>query len=121
MDRQPQAAQDAAGRDSPADPGTGPDPRHRPETKSGPTLNVGPAFARSTSHFFPELNDWIDDLPDARDPDHTVYEGRFAFWAALMLFVCKLGSRRQIDFFFREPGTQVLDNLNRLAGTRQES
>ena len=36
-----------------------------------------------------------------------------------MLFVCKLGSRRQIDYQFGEAGTQVLANLNRLAGTQQ--
>jgi hypothetical protein len=37
------------------------------------------------------------------------------------LFLCKLGSRRQIDFQLREAGTWVLDNLNRLAGTTQTS
>ena len=33
--------------------------------------------------------------------------------------MCKLGSRRQIDYQLGEPGTSVLDNLNRLAGTAQ--
>jgi len=36
-----------------------------------------------------------------------------------MLFLCKLGSRRQIDFQLGEAGTRVLANLNRLAGTHQ--
>lgn len=36
-----------------------------------------------------------------------------------MLFVCKLGSRRQLDYQFDGDGPEVLDNLNRLAGTAQ--
>jgi hypothetical protein len=37
----------------------------------------------------------------------------------LLLFVGKLGSRRQLDFKYREAGTCVLENLNRLADTQQ--
>ncbi len=40
-------------------------------------------------------------------------------WWGLLLFVCKLGSRRQLDFDLRALGTEVLGNLNRLAGTQQ--
>lgn len=36
-----------------------------------------------------------------------------------MLFACKLGSRRQLDYQFDGDGPAVLDNLNRLAGTAQ--
>lgn len=36
---------------------------------------------------------------------------------ALLLFVGKLGSRRQLDFCYREPGTHVVENINRLART----
>jgi hypothetical protein len=39
----------------------------------------------------------------------------------VLLFVGKLGSRRQLDFKYREQGTAVLDNLNRLAQTQQLS
>jgi hypothetical protein len=38
-----------------------------------------------------------------------------------LLFLRKLGSRRQIDYHLREPGTEVPGNLNRLARTRQEA
>ncbi len=38
-----------------------------------------------------------------------------------MLFCCKLGSRRQLDFDLRDATTQVLANVNRLAGTQQET
>lgn len=36
-----------------------------------------------------------------------------------MLFCCKLGSRRQLDFDLRDAATAVLANVNRLAGTQQ--
>ena len=82
-------------------------------------MNVGPILVRTIRHFFPQFNDWLDDLPDPRDPDRTIYHRRFLLWVGLSLFLCKLGSRRQIDFLLGEGGSCVLDNLNRLAGTEQ--
>jgi hypothetical protein len=38
-----------------------------------------------------------------------------------MLFACKLGSRRQLDYQFNTDGPEVLANLNRLAGTQQKT
>jgi hypothetical protein len=37
----------------------------------------------------------------------------------LCLFLCKLGSRRQLDYQCNTDGPELLDNLNRLAGTSQ--
>lgn len=39
----------------------------------------------------------------------------------LLLFVCKLGSRRQLDFDLRDLETHVLANVNRLAETCQKT
>lgn len=50
-----------------------------------------------------------------------VYDKHFLIWLGIMLFACKLGSRRQIDFQFNTDGPEVLANLNRLAGTRQNT
>ncbi len=49
------------------------------------------------------------------------YHRRFLFWWALLLFLCKLGSRRQLDFQLRDGELWVLDNVNRLSGCQQES
>jgi hypothetical protein len=49
------------------------------------------------------------------------YEVRFLCWWGLLLFCFKLGSRRQLDFELRDDQLWVLDNLNRLAQTEQES
>lgn len=70
-------------------------------------------------HFWPELGRWLDALPDTRCGPCIEYDKRFLVWWGLLLFCCKLGSRRQLDFDLRDATTQVLANTNRLAGTRQ--
>lgn len=72
-------------------------------------------------HFFPEFNTWLDALPDPRAPELTVYPTRFMAWWGLWLYLGQLGSRRQLDFQLDAWGTQVLTNLNRLAGTEQKT
>ena len=51
----------------------------------------------------------------------VVYHKRFLVWWGLSLFLCKLSSRRQLDYQFNTDGPEVLPNLNRLAGTAQDS
>jgi hypothetical protein len=72
---------------------------------------------QTVQHFFPEFNAWLDALPDSRAPEMTVYETRFMAWWGLWLYLGQLGSRRQLDFQLDAWGTQVLTNLNHLAGT----
>ena len=84
-------------------------------------MSVGPAFARTARHFFPGLNAWLDGVPEPRCPERITYHRRFLLWYGLLLFVGKLGSRRQLDFKYREAGTCVLDNLNQLAQTEQDT
>jgi hypothetical protein len=49
------------------------------------------------------------------------YDVRFLCWWGLLLFCCKLGSRRQLDFELRDDQLWVLENVNRLAQTQQTS
>jgi hypothetical protein len=49
----------------------------------------------------------------------VTYDKRFLVWWGLTLFLCKMGSRRQLDYQLNTDGPEVLANLNRLAGTRQ--
>jgi hypothetical protein len=51
----------------------------------------------------------------------VVYHKRFLVWWGLGLFLCRLGSRRQLDYQFAPDGPEALGNFNRLAGTAQES
>lgn len=102
--------------------GGGPDPHPRPTQapQGRPSLSVGPAFARTVGHFFPDFNRWLDGVPDARRQASVKYLPRFLLWYGILLFAGRLGSRRQLDFKCREQGTEVLANLNRLAGTAQD-
>jgi hypothetical protein len=47
------------------------------------------------------------------------YQAPFLCWWGLLLFCCKLGSRRQLDFELRDLQLAVLKNVNRLAQTEQ--
>jgi hypothetical protein len=48
------------------------------------------------------------------------YPARFLLWWGLLLFLCRLGSRRQLDYELRDLESCVLANLNALAQTRVE-
>jgi len=65
------------------------------------------------------LNQWLAALPDTRHQPFIEYDQTFLAWWGVLLFCCKLGSRRQLDFDLRDAATQVLGNVNRLAGTQQ--
>lgn len=59
--------------------------------------------------------------PDTRFQPYVTYEAPFLWWWGILLYCCKLGSRRQLDYELRDLESYVLSNINRLAGTRQES
>jgi|GEM_PF-3325812 len=78
-------------------------------------------MVRTVRHFWPDLDLWLGELPDTRFQPLITYDRRFLAWWGLGLFVFKLGSRRQLDFDLRDLDTHLLTNLNRLAGTQQDS
>jgi hypothetical protein len=78
-------------------------------------------LAQTVRHFFPPFNDWLQALPDTRDPEACIYATRFLAWWGICLYLFQLGSRRQLDFKLDARGTWVLANLNRLAHTQQET
>lgn len=61
----------------------------------------------------------MDQIEDPRYFPFVVYDKRFLLWWGLSLFLFKLSSRRQLDYQLNTDGPEVLNNLNRLAGTRQ--
>jgi len=58
-------------------------------------------------------------VTDTRDQEKITYERGFLLMEALMLYLLKLGSRRQLRFELDSP--EMLANLNRLSGCRQEA
>jgi hypothetical protein len=117
MARRTPAPQTAPPRDPPTERGPAAGPGPAPEAEGGPALIAGRALVQTARHFFPELNAWLDDLPDSRVPEATTYPTRFLAWWGLALFLFQLGSRRQFDYELRDGGPRVLANLNRLAET----
>lgn len=63
----------------------------------------------------------MDAIYDPRFLPFVIYHKRFLLWWGLSLFLCKLGSRRQLDYQLNTDGPEVLHNLNRLAGTQQQT
>jgi hypothetical protein len=72
-------------------------------------------------HFWPELNDWLDRIPDPRFQPRIIYDRRFLVWWGLCLYLFQLRARRQLDFELDNRGTNILVNLNRLAKTQQKT
>ena len=121
MDRRTSTPQTPAPGNQPVDPGPNPRPCPTSQAAEGKVLKLGQAFLRTVRFFFPQLNDWLNRLPDGRDQDAITYERRFLAWCGILLYVLQLGSRRQLDFQLDDDATHVLANLNRLANTHQET
>jgi hypothetical protein len=120
MGRRTQTPQEPPGRDS--RPGHCPGPHSRPaqETPREPELNVGPALVRTIRHYWPDFTTWLGQLPDPRCQEKTTFDSSFLLLSGLSLFLFKLGSRRQLDYDLPRHNQNLLDNLNRLAGTQQD-
>ena len=101
--------------------GPSPDPCHRATPQGGKVLALGRCLVRTIRHFWPDFNRWLDQLPDTRFQPMVTYQRGFLCWWGLLLFLCKLGSRRQLDFQLRDLELYVLENLNRLSDGQQES
>src|SRR5579864_1736729 len=121
MDRRTSPAQMPAPGDFSTESRPGPQPRPGAETATRPVVNLGEALLTTIRHFWPEFNQWLDGVPDTRFLPLIVYDKRFLIWWGISLYLLQLGSRRQLDFDLDARGTEVLNNLNRLAETQQET
>src|SRR5271169_2354984 len=96
-----------------ADPAA-PEPQS-PARRQG--LALGATLAKTVSHFFPDLFQWLGEVRDNRNQDCIVYDRRFLLWMGLMPFLLKLGSRRRLRFELDSP--EALANLNALSRCQQ--
>ena len=76
-------------------------------------------LGKTVGHFWPKLRSWLAAMADTRDQEKITYLRQFLAWQGLMLFLLKLGSRRQVRFEL--DSVEALENLNRLAGSNQET
>ncbi|NLH39664.1 MAG: transposase [Elusimicrobia bacterium] len=53
---------------------------------------------KTMRHFFPEYRQWLRDMKDPRKKNMTSYELPVMIWVGILLFLLKLGSKRQINY-----------------------
>ncbi len=82
------------------------------------TARLGEVLARTIRHFFPEWNSWLEELKDRRDPMRTIYPAPFIVTTGILMFLTKLGARRQMKYAFDTRA--MLANVNGLGGTRMK-
>lgn len=75
-------------------------------------------LARTLRHFFPDWKMWLRGLGDPRDPNRIVYPAPFLITTGILMFLTKLGARRQMKFALDTAA--MLRNANGLAGTQAE-
>jgi hypothetical protein len=71
---------------------------------------------KTLRHFFQNFGSWLSTVADPRNPRFIVYPIAYVLGAGLMLFLTKIGSRRQMRFQFRTG--EFIRNLNFWVGTR---
>jgi hypothetical protein len=70
-------------------------------------------------HFFPSFSNWLKMPADPRVKEKIIYPLPFILWTVIMMFMTKLGARRQVNFLFRK--REVISNLNALSKTELET
>ncbi len=58
-------------------------------------------------HCFPDLNAWLDRLPDLRRADMCTYDARHLWWQVLLTFLLRGGSRNAVDGTLRDRGRET--------------
>lgn len=82
-------------------------------------LQVWPVLRKTLQHFFPNFGSGLHSVPDPRDPRFIVYPIGYLLGTGLLLFLTKLGSRRQMRFQFNT--LAFIRNVNLLCGTSCEA
>ncbi len=90
----------------------------RKKSKKQSPKNLGKILAKTVKHLFPDLNKWIQDLPDPRNIEKVYFDQRHIIWCGILLFLLHLKSKRQ---FGRTTDTQLfLENLKCLSQTTEQ-
>jgi hypothetical protein len=70
----------------------------RPPSEPPPRPMCAHQFLVSLKHFFPDLPQWLADVPDPRPrPAACTYSMQEIIMLALLMFCCQCGSRRKLD------------------------
>jgi hypothetical protein len=61
--------------------------------------------------FFPQFSTWLDIVDDPRQEGKIVYPSNVLIWMGLLLFLLKLGARRQITWLLGANDKTVLSHI----------
>ena len=75
----------------------------------------GDVFFKTINHFFPKLSSWLSSVDDPRNKNKITYSPSHLLWLGILLFLCRLGSRREISY--RLSTEKFLKNLCTLTGS----
>ena len=118
MGKRVQTSEGTCAQNHGAESGDHPPARRRPPgRKPGPAPDYqayGRQLLAVVRHCFPELNRWLDALPDPRRQELCVYLSRTIWWQVLLTFLLREGSRNAFDGD-RNSG-QLPENLLQLCG-----
>jgi hypothetical protein len=76
--------------------------------------NLIEVLSTTVGHYFPEFNQWLNQLTDIRNQDLIIYERRTIVWAALMALITKRQSRMNISHQMRDG--HICRNLREFCG-----
>lgn len=101
MGKRVQEAQATGAQDNQTKPGNHSATRRRPAGRKAGPAPEGEAYGRQLlaliRHCFPELNPWLDALPDPRCQELCTYLGRHIWWQIILTFLVRGGSRNAFD------------------------
>lgn len=69
------------------------------------------ALYKTLKQFFPYFDLWINNISDPRVKGKTTYPLSAMFWEAVLLYLLKLGARRQITWLLKKDAIAVLSHL----------
>lgn len=90
----------------------------RPPQQDPDLVPLVDCLAMTIVHFFPEFMEWLNQLPDSRDQEMITYHKRVLVMGAILMFVLRLGSRRQWTSDSKK--AVFTQNVNRLVDTECE-
>lgn len=73
---------------------------------------------KTIKHFFPEYRSWLKSMKDPRNKNMLTYELPAMIWVGVLLFLLKLGARRQLNYEFESE--EMVKNVEVLAKEKIE-
>ncbi len=81
------------------------------------TVDVMNALYKTLEHFPPQFNSWINNIGDPRQHGKITYPMPVMLWEAILLFLLKSGSPRQLNWLLRDNSGPIVSHPEALTKT----